>query len=84
MPKPFPAEFRRDVIAVARKGEASVAQVARDDRGLITPPDESTEVGAVPSASLSAWSTVRRGCASTPRAGGVGEQLGIVPDSLRN
>ena len=30
MPKPFPAEFRRDVIAVARKSEASVAQVARD------------------------------------------------------
>ena len=30
MPKPYPAEFRRDVIAVARKGEASVAQVARD------------------------------------------------------
>ena len=30
MPKPFPAEFRRDVIAVARKGEASIAQVARD------------------------------------------------------
>ncbi len=30
MPEPFPAEFRRDVIAVARKGEASVAQVARD------------------------------------------------------
>ncbi|SDZ19251.1 transposase [Geodermatophilus africanus] len=30
MPKPFPAEFRRDVIAVARRGEASVAQVARD------------------------------------------------------
>ena len=30
MPKPFRAEFRRDVIAVARKGEASVAQVARD------------------------------------------------------
>ena len=30
MPKPFPPEFRRDVIAVARKGEASVAQVARD------------------------------------------------------
>ena len=30
MPKPFSAEFRRDVIAVARKGEASVAQVARD------------------------------------------------------
>ncbi len=30
MPKPFPAEFRRDVIAVARKSETSVAQVARD------------------------------------------------------
>ena len=30
MPKPFPPEFRRDVIAVARKGEASVSQVARD------------------------------------------------------
>lgn len=30
MPKPFPAEFRRDVIAVARKGEASIAQIARD------------------------------------------------------
>jgi transposase len=30
VPKPFPSEFRRDVIAVARKGEASVAQIARD------------------------------------------------------
>ena len=30
MPKPFPAEFRRDVIALARKGEASIYQVARD------------------------------------------------------
>ena len=30
MPKPFSAEFRRDVIAVARKGEASISQVARD------------------------------------------------------
>src|SRR3954469_25675690 len=30
MPKPFPPEFRRDVIAVARKGEASISQVARD------------------------------------------------------
>jgi transposase-like protein len=27
--KPYPAEFRRDVIAVARKGEASIAQIAR-------------------------------------------------------
>jgi transposase len=30
VPKPFPLEFRRDVIAVARKGEASISQVARD------------------------------------------------------
>ena len=30
MPKPFPPEFRRDVIAVARKGDASISQVARD------------------------------------------------------
>ena len=30
MPEPFPAEFRRDVIAVARKGEASISQIARD------------------------------------------------------
>ncbi len=30
MPKAFPPEFRRDVIAVARKGEASLAQIARD------------------------------------------------------
>ncbi len=30
MPKPFPLEFRRDVVAVARKGEAPIAQVAKD------------------------------------------------------
>jgi transposase len=30
MPTPYPAEFRRDVIAVARKGELSIAQIARD------------------------------------------------------
>lgn len=30
MPKPFPAEFRRDVVAVARRGEAPVAQIAKD------------------------------------------------------
>lgn len=29
MPKPFPQEFRRDVIAVARQGDKSIAQVAR-------------------------------------------------------
>ena len=30
MPKASPPEFRRDVVAVARQGEASIAQVARD------------------------------------------------------
>ena len=30
MPKPFPEEFRRDVIAVARLNKDSLAQVARD------------------------------------------------------
>ena len=30
MPKPYPAEFRRDVIAVARESDRSVRSVARD------------------------------------------------------
>jgi transposase-like protein len=30
VPKPFPAEFRADVIAVVRKGEAPLRQIARD------------------------------------------------------
>jgi transposase len=30
VPKPFPMEFRRDVIAVARQGAQSIAQVARN------------------------------------------------------
>ncbi|MBK0296350.1 hypothetical protein IAE22_30015 [Bacillus sp. S34] len=30
MVKAYPEEFRRDVIAVARKGETSVRQVAKD------------------------------------------------------
>jgi transposase-like protein len=30
MPKPHPREFRDDVVAVARKGEASIAQLAKD------------------------------------------------------
>ena len=29
MPKPFPIEFRRDVVVVARQGDRSMAQVAR-------------------------------------------------------
>ena len=30
MPAPHPKEFRDDVVAVARRGDASVAQIARD------------------------------------------------------
>ena len=30
MPKAFPIEFRNDVVAVARKGEAPIAQIAKD------------------------------------------------------
>ena len=30
MPKAFPIEFRRDVVAVARKGEAPLSQIAKD------------------------------------------------------
>jgi transposase len=30
MPKAFPREFRDDVVAVARKGEAPVSQIAKD------------------------------------------------------
>lgn len=32
MPKPFAAEFRRDVVAVARKHEAPISQIAKDFR----------------------------------------------------
>lgn len=30
MPKPYPKEFRDDVVAVARKGQAPLAQIAKD------------------------------------------------------
>jgi transposase len=30
MPKPYPREFRDDVVAVARKGEAPLTQIAKD------------------------------------------------------
>jgi transposase len=30
MPKAFPIEFRRDVVAVARKGKAPLSQIAKD------------------------------------------------------
>ncbi len=30
MPKPYPKEFRDDVVAVARKGQAPLNQIAKD------------------------------------------------------
>ena len=30
MPKAFPLEFRRDVVAVARRGEAPIARIAQE------------------------------------------------------
>ena len=30
MPKPYPQEFRDDVVAVARKGQAPLTQIAKD------------------------------------------------------
>lgn len=30
MPKPHPSEFRDDVVAVARRGDAPISQVAKD------------------------------------------------------
>lgn len=30
MPRPHPQEFRDDVVAVARKGDAPIAQIAKD------------------------------------------------------
>ena len=30
MPRPHPREFREDVVAVARRGEAPIAEIARD------------------------------------------------------
>jgi len=30
VPKPFPPEFRRDVIAVARRGESTLTPISRD------------------------------------------------------
>jgi transposase len=30
VPKAFPPEFRRDVVAVSRKGQAPLSQIAKD------------------------------------------------------
>jgi len=30
MPKPYPKEFREDVVAVARRGQDTLAQIAKD------------------------------------------------------
>ena len=30
VPSPYPKEFRDDVVAIARKGESTIRQIARD------------------------------------------------------
>lgn len=37
MPKPYPREFREDVVAVAREGEDTIAQIAKDFRASPSP-----------------------------------------------
>jgi hypothetical protein len=38
IPKPFPEELRRDVVAVARKREAPLTQILKDFRDLRADP----------------------------------------------
>ncbi len=68
MVKAYPEEFRRDVIAVARKGETSVRQVAKDfgvsesclARWLrLADRDDGISVAAVPSAKAFEQAEVR-------------------------
>jgi hypothetical protein len=45
VPKPFPIEFRYDVVAVARKGQAPLSQIARDFWDLRVLPAPVAEAG---------------------------------------
>jgi transposase len=61
VPTPYPKEFRRDVIAVARQGGQSIAQVARSF--------------GISESCLARWLQIAdredtRGAAATPAAGG--------------
>ena len=47
VPKAFPLEFRRDVVAVARKGEATLSQIAVDFGGQLPRPNASGNPGAI-------------------------------------
>lgn len=53
-PKAFPLEFRRNVVAVARKNEAPIARVAKDFEGIfvghnriISKKENGTKLGTV-------------------------------------
>ncbi len=46
MPKPFPKEFRRDVVAVALRRQDPMSQVARDFAADGTPGPRTTEADA--------------------------------------
>jgi transposase len=71
VPKAFPEEFRRDVIAVARRGEASIRQVAKDF--------------AISEACLHRWHQDRRPRNGVDPAGprGVGDQSAELREAHR-
>ena len=91
MPKPFPKEFRRDVVAVARKGEQSIAQVAKDfgisesclHRWLKIADREDGVAGRRRPAAAAARSRPRTaGAAQADRAAGAGERDPAPGDGL--
>ena len=64
MPTAYGAEFRQDVIDVARKGEAPLAQIAKDFGLSVT--------------TLKRWIAIaeRKGSGAGPAGGGVGRDAG--------
>jgi transposase-like protein len=72
VPKPFPKEFRRDVIAVARQGDQSIAQVARNF--------------GVSESCLARWLKIadrEDGIAGPPSSAGAGDDLEAENRALR-
>jgi len=58
MPKAFPTEFRRDVVAVARNGEASLSQIGNPKRTPAPVTNNPAQPGPGPSAR--GWPAGRR------------------------
>jgi hypothetical protein len=74
MPKAFPLEFRRDVVAVARKGEAPLTQNADP------PLDEPRQV-TVPAAQFADAGFWRRATATAAEAGHDGHPVMLVGEA---